>query len=167
MSPVTWTHALAAIFSLIVGVGLGWLLRGAVKEDLNEPPTKKRWYRKLGVSELIGIAVGLLSIVALVSLMITISEQRNVTQCQRAFNELTRDALSERAKAGDLDREVLKLGAASTVTMLDAILDPVRTQDQRRAAVETWREQQATITNKLDEAAKIREDNPLPDAPRC
>lgn len=166
MSSVVLTHVLAALVALVIGIGLGWLLRGAVKEDLTQPG-KKRWLRRIGFSEVLGVVVATVSTAALISLMVTISEQRNVTECQRNFNELTRQAILERAKAGDLDREVLKLSAASTVAMLDVVMQPTNSQEARVTAIQMWRTQQSAVSQKLDEAAKIRQENPLPDSPRC
>lgn len=165
MSPLLWSHALAAVVALIVGIGLGWLLRGAVKEDIVGSPGKKvRWYRKLGASEILGITVTVVVIVALIGLMVTISQQRTVTECQRNFNELTRQAVIERAKAGELDRIVLRASASSTVAMLNVLLTPGTSTEALQAAVQAWRDAQSKISSQLDASAQIRQENPLPSA---
>jgi hypothetical protein len=164
VSPLVWTHALAAVVALIIGIGLGWLLRGAVKEDIADSGKKVRWYRKLGVSEVLGITVTIVTIVALIGLMITVSQQRAVTECQRNFNELTREAVAERAKASDLDRQVLTANSTSTVTMLDVLLTPGTSTADLQAAIRTWRDAQNKISRQLAESAQIRQENPLPSA---
>lgn len=162
MNPIM-LQVLAVVAALGVGIGIGWLLRGALKEELVEDTSvKKRWYRRLNGSEILGITVATLAVVGLVMLMVSISEQRKVTECQSTFNKATNTAIMMRTRASELDRQILKQGAEATVTMLDAILNTSSSQETRLLAIQTWRAAQVTISNKLNEGEQIRQDNPLP-----
>lgn len=76
-----------------------------------------------------------------------------VADCQAGQNEAFRSSITARQEAATLDRNGQR-------QLLDTILSPVSTQEQRRAAVETYR-------SYLVRAESVRTDNPLPPAADC
>jgi hypothetical protein len=115
----------------------------------------------------IGAGTTILAIVALVGLFIAISDYRNQTSCQAEYNKLYSEAIVERQTATENDRKAARILAESNVTMLDGVLNPTSTVDQRRKAVEDNRKVYQDYLRVSQDTDKKRAENPLPLTPEC
>lgn len=95
----------------------------------------------------------IVNLVALSLIGYTVWHQGQISACQADFNVAYSQGLAERTKAAASEREAQRV-------MLDAILNPKATSQDRAAALVTWRA-------KLEEADDIRDRSPLPVDPRC
>lgn len=144
----------------ILGILLGWLLRGAVKEEILH---KKRKHTNVIVS----VGITLLSLASLTGIGISLFEYREATNCQSQYNKNFSKALAERQQAADNDRAATKSLAQATVDMLDVILNPNSSVDQRTESIRKYRQINQEYVRITEEAEKTRQDNPLPLIPEC
>lgn len=118
-------------------------------------------------SLIIGLGLIILSAVSLISTVVVISDYRQVTACQAEYNKNYTQAIKDRQAAANDDRTATKSLAQGTVDMLDTVLNPASSVEQRKNAVEGYREINKTYINLTAEAEKKRQENPLPLIPEC
>lgn len=94
-----------------------------------------------------------LSVLLILALGFTGWKVYSIADCQAQQNEAFRSSITARQEATTLDRQGQR-------QLLDTILNPVSTQEQRREAVETYR-------SYLVRADSVRTGNPLPLAADC
>lgn len=137
MNPIL-SHGLMGLCALIIGICIGYSLRDK---------------GKFNSAFILQWGVGLISLLALTGLFVSINQYRDATTCQSVYNTNFTRSLKERADASNSDRDAI-------VKMLNIILNPGSSVDQRRTAVEEWR-------TSLQNADKQRAANPLPIIPDC
>lgn len=152
-------HLTIAISSLTLGISIGWLLRGAVNEESKEKKRGKDFFISLGMV--------LLALVSLAGLTVAIFQYREATTCQAEYNKNFTSAIVERQSATDSDRAASRALAQGTLDMLNTILNPASNTDQRKGAVEQYREVYQDYLKSSQESDVTRKLNPLPIIPSC
>lgn len=94
-------------------------------------------------------------------------DSRSYIDCQRDYNSAVAQAVRERGEAGELDRSALKSITSSTVTLVNVLLQPGTTQQQRIEAIQSWRDTQSRANKLLDNADQKRSDHPIPQPRVC
>jgi hypothetical protein len=133
-----------------------------VKEDIQDPPVKKLWWRRIRSTNVIGVAVVACTVIALIGLAVTINDQRRVTECQKTFNDQVRSVQGERADAAGKDRAAQKLLTQASIGAFDTLLNPSSTPEDRRKSIQDWRNALVAYDKLLTDADRIRNQNPLP-----
>lgn len=121
-------------------------------------------------SRWLAVTVVCLSILSLLGVVVTaifVVNQRAYNSCQRQYNDSVQAVIRERGTAGDLDRQALQQVASSTVILVDSLLRPDSSQEQRILAIQTWRDAQDKANQQLADANKRREANPIPLPVQC
>lgn len=77
------------------------------------------------------------------------------------FQECQRNTNSERARAAELDRSALRSTLRSGADMINVLLDPAATLEQRREQVALWGAAQRNASIDLTKAEEIRKQHPL------
>lgn len=137
MNPLI-SHALIGLATLVLGICVGYALSD---------------HHKFNYQVVQSVSVSIISLIALTGLLIGITQYKNQTQCQTEYNKRFTNSIAERTSAADQDRLALQQA-------LEAVLDPSGTEGTRRMAIQQWK-------NKVDEANKKRERNPIPLPPGC
>lgn len=162
MSAIT-THALVGIVSLILGILLGWIIRGSIQEQMKgedrEKKTKGEYFKGLGIL--------LLTAATLVTLILAIDEYRDAAGCQSQYNIKFSEAILSRQEATRQDRAAQIALATATVEMVNAILEIDSTPQKRRAALERYREAYRDYLTDYSKAEEVRADNPFPSQLEC
>jgi hypothetical protein len=115
----------------------------------------------------IGAGTTILAILSLIGLFVVISDYRDQTSCQAQYNKSYSQALVERQNAANDDRAATRTLAEGTVAMLDVILNPASSTDQRRKSIEDYRKVYQNYLTASQDADKKRTNNPLPGIPEC
>ncbi len=114
--------------------------------------------------------VGCLSILALVGVAVTavfVVNQRSYNNCQSSHDDEVIASLTERSGASELDRSALRLIANSGTTMIDVVINPTATPDEKLRAIQAWRAAQAEALEKFTRADNARSQHPLAPPRRC
>lgn len=133
---------------------------------MTDDEAEKVWHSR----KVLMIAAVCLIVLAFLGTAVTavfVVEQRGYNDCQRGHNDAIQAALRERGTAGDLDRKAIRLSTSSSVAMIDALLTPGSTQEQRVMAIQRWREAQHMADGMLEDADNQRKANPLPGPRQC
>jgi hypothetical protein len=96
-----------------------------------------------------------------------INNQTDYDQCQRRVNEEFRRVLVEHAAATARSQAAISILSQSSIDMVNAILAPGATQEQRLAAIQSWRSSQAEAAKQFKEADATRRENPIDTEERC
>ena len=116
---------------------------------------------------LVSACLSLLGVIGIGTTAVFVVQQRQYNQCQSDHDDEVIAALKERGDAGNLDREALRQIAGSGTAMIDVLLQPGVTQDQRIEAIRVWRQAQFDANQKLAQADDSRRKHPLPDPRQC
>lgn len=96
-----------------------------------------------------------------------LASQADYNECQRRVNEEFRRVLGEHATATARSQAAISILSQSSIDMVNAILMPGATQEQRLAAIQTWRNSQAAAATQFKEADATRRENPIDTGKRC
>lgn len=130
------------------------------------PDTDEVWHRRK-VYSIIVLCLVVLGVLGIGVTAVFVLEQRAYIDCQRGYNDEVIQTLRDRSNAGSLDRQALRATTSSTVALVDIILTSGATQEQKLAAVQSWRDAQSRANEQLVEADDARAKNPLPGPRQC
>lgn len=116
---------------------------------------------------LVVLCLTMLGVLGMAVTAFYVVDQRQYNSCQRSYNEANTRAIRERAEAGALDREAIRTISSSTFAMIEILLMPGSTQEQRVAAIKSWRDAQSRANLALANADDQRRQHPLPQSVEC
>lgn len=123
---------------------------------------------------LAGICLMILALLGVTTTAIVTVQQRDAIEkteafvrCQREANASVVNSLKERSEAADQDRAALKLLSSSGSMAIGIVLDPNKTNDEKRAAIQAWQVDQVKASNDLKDADEKRKEHPLVEPKEC
>lgn len=131
-----------------------------------ELDTSEIWHRRK-VYSMVVLCLVIIGILGIGVTAVFVVEQRAYIDCQRGYNDEVIQTLRDRGNAGSLDRQALRATTSSTVALVDIILTSGATQEQIKAAIQSWRDAQSRANEQLVEADDARAKNPLPGPRQC
>lgn len=146
------------------GLLVGRFARRVVLEESNMETHEVN--KRATLSQVLGFATVVLTLLALVSVFFSTQEQQRVTECQARYNEHFAYIVKVRTDAAYRDRQAQIKLSNTMIDLIEISMQPGRTPEERRRVLAQWRAAQGEYSKTLANSDKDRAENQYPLA-RC